>query len=429
MDSIFNILKQISSTNSRNEKEAILKVNKHNILLRDILYFVYNPYIITGLSKKKISKCVTESTKRDIKSIYDLLQYLIVNNTGRDIDISKVQYFIKSQPEYLTELYEQIATKSLKIGVTAKTLNKVYGKTFIPQFNVMLADKYFKHEDKITGEFIVTRKLDGIRCVLIKENGSVKVFSRQGQPIEDLVEILLEAEKLPDNMIYDGELILRNEDNLASKDLYRKTVKVARKDGVKKNLILNCFDVLPVKEFKSGLCITKCAERKLQLHNILSEAHLEHIVEVPILYKGTDKTMVIKLLEQEVSMEHEGVMVNISNAPYECKRTKSILKVKKFNDADVKVVDILEGTGKNQDKLGAITVQFLHNNVIYECNCGSGFSDEERLLYWRNKELILNKIVTIGYFEVSENQNGGFGLRFPTWQGIIREDKDDISMY
>lgn len=429
MKNIFNILNQISSTSSRNEKEVILEANKNNQSLKDILYFVYNPYIVTGLSKKKINKNVTYHNEGNIENVYDLLHYLTENNTGRDKDIAEVKHFIAKQPKNLKEICEQIATKSLKIGITAKTLNKVYGNNYIPEFNVMLADKYFKYEDKITGEFIITQKLDGIRCILIKENGSVKVFSRQGQPIEDLFEILLEAKKLPDNMVYDGELILRNDDNLVSKDLYRKTVKVARKDGIKTKLILNCFDIIPVKDFKAGICKIPCDERKIQLHSVLSEAHLEHFVEVPILYKGTDKSMVIKLLEQEVSLGHEGIMVNISNAPYECKRTKNILKVKKFNDADVKVVDILEGTGKNKDKLGAITVQFLHNNTIYECNCGSGFSDEERLLYWMNKELILNKIVTIGYFEVSENQNGGFGLRFPTWQGIIREDKDYISMY
>jgi hypothetical protein len=42
--------------------------------------------------------------------------------------------------------------------------------------------------------------------------------------------------------------------------------------------------------------------------------------------------------------------------------------------------------------------------------------------------MLIGKIVTLGYFEISKNADGGFGLRFPTWKGIIRHDKSEISM-
>ena len=126
--------------------------------------------------------------------------------------------------------------------------------------------------------------------------------------------------------------------------------------------------------------------------------------------------------------EWEGLMVNL-DSPYVCKRSDCILKVKVFNDADVRVLNVLEGTGKNVGKLGAITIQFEHQGQLYECNCGSGFNDEERELYWNNPELLINKIVTVGYFEISKNQDGTYSLRFPTWKGIIRNDKDEISMH
>ena len=100
------------------------------------------------------------------------------------------------------------------------------------------------------------------------------------------------------------------------------------------------------------------------------------------------------------------------------------------NEADVRVLNVLEGTGKNVDKLGSITIQFEYQGQLYECNCGSGFSDEERDLYWKNPKLLINKIVTVGYFEVSKNQQDeSYGLRFPTWESIIRNDKNEISMH
>ena len=140
--------------------------------------------------------------------------------------------------------------------------------------------------------------------------------------------------------------------------------------------------------------------------------------------------MIIKLLDEAVNNDEEGVMVNLADAVYECKRTTNILKAKKFKDCDVRVLDIIEGTGKNIGKLGAITIQFEVDGKLYTCDCGSGFNDYERLLYWNNKELLLNKIVTIGYFEISQNsKTKEYGLRFPTWKNIIRNDKDEISMY
>jgi len=98
-------------------------------------------------------------------------------------------------------------------------------------------------------------------------------------------------------------------------------------------------------------------------------------------------------------------------------------------DADVLCKNVLEGTGKNVGKLGSITIQFEHEGKTYECNCGSGFSDEEREAYYKQPELIVGKIVTVGYFEISKNASGDCGLRFPTWKSIIRHDKNEISMY
>lgn len=163
MNQVLNIINEIQLTSSRNGKEGILKRNQDNKLLKDIFMFVYNPYIITGISKKKINKKINSPnpSMSFISNIQEMMDYLKENNTGKDLDILAIQNFIKLAPEELQELYTQIATKSLKIGITAKTLNKIYGKGFIPEFNVMLANKYFDRVDKIKGEFIVTTKLDG----------------------------------------------------------------------------------------------------------------------------------------------------------------------------------------------------------------------------------------------------------------------------
>lgn len=422
MENVLKIIKEIASTSSRNEKESIIQRHKDNTLLKDILNFVFDPYTVTGLSTKKTKKNVRETVMGNINNIYELIDYLKEHNTGTDKDIAEVQLFISKQPQELQELYTQIVTKSLKIGVTAKTLNKIYGKEFIKEFNVMLAERYFDNEDKVTGEFIVTTKLDGGRIVLIKENGSIKFFSRQGQIINDLIEIYEDAKLLPDNMVYDGELLLRNDKNLDSKDLYRATMKEMRKDGIKKNLAFNCFDILPIEDFKNGICKTYCKDRKQQLHKILSNLNLKHIIEVPVLYCGTDKNQIIRLLDEARARNEEGVMVNLCNdkSYYECKRTKNLLKVKVMQTIDVKCIGFEEGSGANSHTLGAIIFEYK-NNIT---KCGSGFAlkstelipvENTRDYIWNNQDKFLNKIFELQFFEETTNQQGGISVRFPVF--------------
>ena len=56
MENVLSIVEQIQGTSGRNDKEAILLQNSSNELFKKIMHFVYNNYILTGLSKKKISK-------------------------------------------------------------------------------------------------------------------------------------------------------------------------------------------------------------------------------------------------------------------------------------------------------------------------------------------------------------------------------------
>jgi DNA ligase-1 len=427
MKNVIQIFDQLKSVSSKNDKIRILEDNADNILFKEILYFVFNPYIVTGLSKKKIAKKISAETSVFILNVRNMMEYLISNNSGKDQDIANIQSFISQQPIEQQQYIIEIATKDLKLGIDS-TINEVYGDDFIPTFDIMLAKKYFDHKDKVTGEFILTTKLDGVRCVAIKDSGEISILSKQGKKIEGLVDVIEEIKLLPDG-VYDGELLLRNDDNLNSADLYRATVKVVRKDGIKKNVEYLLFDTIPVEDFKKGISNIPCYERKMNLFILLSENNFTWLKEVPALYIGDDKDVILKILDQEIANDKEGIMLNIARAPYECKRSDKILKIKKFHVADLLVTSVIEGTGKNIGKLGAVTVKFIHEDKEWECNCGSGFSDDERINYWRNPDLILGKICTIGYFEISSNQGGGFGLRFPTWKSIIRDDKTEISMF
>ena len=55
----------------------------------------------------------------------------------------------------------------------------------------------------------------------------------------------------------------------------------------------------------------------------------------------------------------EGVMLRNPYAPYEGKRSKNLLKVKRILDAEAKVVGYEEGNGKHKGRLGALKCEMI----------------------------------------------------------------------
>lgn len=256
-------------------------------------------------------------------------------------------------------------------------------------------------------------------------DGKVKIFSRQGKRIEGLIDLEEELKELPSGC-YDGELLLDKED-LPSKDLYRETVTVVNsKNDNKKNIVFNVFDFIPLKDFENRHSDLHCDRRKMQVYESLRNTEPNWIRPVPILYRGEyNKEIVQKELDKQIALEHEGVMVNINDAPYEGKRTKNILKVKAMQDCDLKIIGFEEGTGKNKGTLGAIIVDYKG----FEVKVGSGFTDEDRKYFWNNQNELLGRVITVQYFEETTNKkDNSLSLRFPVYREL-REKGKEVSYF
>ena len=147
----------------------------------------------------------------------------------------------------------------------------------------------------------------------------------------------------------------------------------------------------------------------------------KYFEKLPILYQGTDTSKIIELLEEQTSKGEEGVMINVWDAPYDFKRTNSLLKVKKMKTLDLEVVGFEEGNNSNQGTLGALLVRYKDKNIV---KVGSGFEKELRDEIWNNKTDWLGRIVEVQYFEETKNDCGGLSLRFPVYKDY-RTDKLD----
>lgn len=423
---VVEIINDLRGTTKSTEKTAILKENKDNELLQKVLF-----YTLDSFKKYKISEKTFETygcLQSSYSDIFTLLDVLSANNINDNLKNEAVG-FVNSADEKLQDLFKCMLIKDLRIGIAEKGINKVF-KDLIPTFSCMLSESIFKNNNmqRVQGkEFIITQKLDGNRILAIKQNDKVEFYTRQGKPLEGLVELEEDFKSFPNNMVLDGEILLENKNNLNSDELFRETMKECRKKGTKHGLYFNAFDLVTLEGFGKGIDTTPCAQRKENLHNLIETNNFTHIVEVPILYKGRDLDKIDEYLQLAISRGQEGCMVNLCEAPYEGKRVKTQLKVKAMNEIDLRVVGVFEGEGNFKHTLGGITVAFEHEGGNYTVGVGSGFSKEDRELYWAHPELIVRKIARIQYFEVSKNTDGGYSLRFPVFKGVC--DKDEPSYF
>lgn len=420
---------EILESNARTHKIKVLEKYKDNEDIKYLLNFIYNPFIITGISRKKYSKnvLILEHSTQSYTTLKELLEYLQINNTGTDENISIVHNSVESIliEEGLAydlkaeETIARIIIKDLPLGIDVSTINKVMPH-LIDDFKVQLANKYFDKPQVVEGkEFSITTKIDGGRIIALKENGVVNFYTRQGQKYEGLVDLENEMLSMPwDNICFDGELTVLDKGKMTSKDQYKQTMKISRADGIKSGLKMLVFDFMPASSFKQRKYTASYKERRVQLDEIFNNYESKYFELLPILYSGTDTNEITKWLNYNVAHGEEGVMININNAPYEWKRTNNLLKCKLFNDLDLPIVGFEEGTNKYLGMLGALLVSYKGNIV----KVGSGFTDELRKEIWANKDEWLGLTAVVQYFEETQNADNSYSLRFPVFLDV-RQDK------
>jgi DNA ligase-1 len=395
---------EITQSASRKYKQEVLTKYKDDEVIKKYLKIAYDPYEVYGISTKKLSKGIAGMTPYTFDTILELFDYLKVHNTGRDCDVKLCQATLEvvySAFEGCTLLLKELICKDLSIGCDAKTINSVM-PNLIPTFNVMLAEKFFDKPERVEGkEFAITTKIDGGRIIAIKENGQVSFFTRAGQKYEGLVDLEKDfIECLPDGLALDGEITLLNDKGIPSKEAYKQAMKITRKDGEKHGVKMKVFDAMAAEEFRNQYCPHPWSARRSMIETIFGYApkKITYFELLPVLYAGTNTSMITKYLDEAIADDQEGIMINICDAPYEFKRTTNLLKVKKMNTLDLQIIGFEEGSGRLAGTLGAILVRYKDGNTV---KVGSGFTDWLREEIWKNQGKYLDAICEIQYFEPS----------------------------
>jgi len=418
-----SIIRSLELHNSRLDKEAILK-SAHEEGLPEFfegLRMALDPLVTFGVKQVPERSDVLSGQGLAWEVFKELAEKLqnreLTGHAARDaINLAMAA----ATEEQWNDWYRRILIKDLRCGVSEKTVNKVVPGT-VPVFTCSLAHDSSKHEKKMTGKKQIEIKLDGVRVITVIQGDKVEMFSRNGKQFHNFGHIIAEIQEVlkehpvPYPLVLDGEVMSANFQDLMK--------QVHRKDNVEANdAVLHLFDTIPLGCFKNGKWDKPQSFRSLITKHWVEE-HKDVLKHVQALdWEDVDldtdegQTRFTELNKAAVEGGYEGVMIKDVDAPYECKRTHAWLKAKPFIEVTLEVKDVEEGTGRNEGRLGALVCEGLDDGRMVQVNCGSGFSDSDRDIFWNNRSDVVGQLVEVRADAITQNQDGTYSLRFPRFK-------------
>ena len=417
---IYQTLFKIQNTPGTNDKKATLKDN-----LNDVIKLIFEDTY--GPQKYYIKKFEPNGDVGHlfIDLDYGVFHYMLMDLASRrvtgDAAYKKLQETVALYESYSQEILCRIIDRNLKIGISWDNYLSVIGQKE-SKFEVALAmnlDKV-KGVNPIDGSYYISRKLDGCRCICyvnkVFSDTWIEFKSRQNKIIttlDNLVESIKEFTKNfgPSEYVLDGEVCIMDENG--NENFQGLMKEVTRKDHTIENPRYNVFDVLTRSEFDGETESPNFTDRLNMMHDLLTPNKNVVLLEQELV---TSQEVLDRWTNKAQELGWEGCMLR-KDAPYKRGRSKDLIKIKKFQDAEYIVEGIIEGTAtyneggaKEYPVVAALIITHKGNQV----KVGSGLSKEQRIGWLQNPNEIIGKTVTVQYFEeTQDSKTNAYSLRFP----------------
>jgi DNA ligase-1 len=430
MSNCDSIIRSLEDHPSRLNKEAIIEAEINNVELFEGFRMALDNLYTFGV-KKVPTHGGPDGQGLPWAAFKELCHLLATRQLTGDDARSAIELALSaSTKSQWNDWYRRILIKDLRCGVSEKTINKV--KKSIPVFECMLAHDGANHEKKITGKKLIEPKLDGIRVITVinMEARTVTQYSRNGKELENFTHITKALEANIDDfersMVLDGEVV--------SSSFQALMKQVHRKDNVQAgDARLMLFDMLPLSEFRSGKSTLGQRRRSNMLRTMKpifdKTACIDIIPQIEVDLDSYVGELEFKQYNKDaIEAGFEGIMIKDLDAPYECKRSVSWLKMKPFIEVSLAVTAVEEGTGKNEGRLGALICEGEDDGKTIRVNVGSGFTDDQRSEFWMDKEAMVGQVVEVRADAATRSQDSEtvWSLRFPRFlrfRGFVAGEK------
>jgi ATP-dependent DNA ligase len=179
------------------------------------------------------------------------------------------------------------------------------------------------------GDF-VQPKLDGHRCIAVQEHDGWSLWSRTRKRITSMVHIeqaLKESFPVFKGLVLDGELY----NHELKADFERLTSAIRKQEPTEEAKIIeyHVYDVVNGKKQDDRLC---------DLDLLFDEVHPDSKVKMVQTFVVAHTNSVACYEQQFVAAGYEGIMLRKRDGLYEHKRSRGLLKIKRFADEEFLVV-------------------------------------------------------------------------------------------
>lgn len=340
----------------------------------------------------------------DGKKTTDKATTTIAKNVGRSNETT---------PETQAELQAQAKfQKKLDSGYALNELDAQKKKFYEP----MLAHNYKDRKSELRYPLFSQPKLDGIRCIVRKEDGKLVGRTRNGKEIECIPHILKSLNGYflaHPKAILDGELYnhdLRDNFNKIT-SLVRKQKPVrsanmtdkafAKKEQEYQERLIEAEDTIQYHVYDAPYINESCTEstsfdfRINELKNSLNQNKHIIIVETTEVYEESNLD---NIYNQYLEQGYEGQMVR-KDEKYENKRSTSLLKRKEFVDAEYRVVDIDVGNGNRSGTAKHLVCYCEKTKRTFNSNIKGSFEYLKEI--YDNRKEYVGTLATIKYFQLT----------------------------
>lgn len=409
------ILEALRNTTSTKEKANILTQFKFDADLEKILKYTYDKvdYTFGVTSRTVLDFDSKDYCELDMFAVLDALNARKV--TGHKA-LALASSFANSAENGIKDLFLMILDRDLKIGVNAKTLNKVF-KDIVPKPHYcrcdVLSEKSLK---KFQFPAYIQLKCDGSyreACVL---DGVVSFKTRSGEPYEN--PVLAEVMKDFPNGYYTGEFTLGDAENAADRATGNGNLNSDHPDF--DNIHFTVWDYLTEDEYTLKVQ-TNYTERFEKLNEIVKGQKLVHVVPTKEVNNIQEA-----LKEVSVWMEKglEGGVLKSKAMKFKNGTSKEQLKIKLKVDVEVRCVGFLEGTKGTKYEGQNKVILFKNDEGTIQGQC-SGMTDAEVLEVTKNPEKYIGKVLSVQFNDLTKAEGNDFYAlshpRFVEW----RNDKDE----
>ncbi|TSP13984.1 hypothetical protein [Cupriavidus campinensis] len=401
---IYDLIEQIATTSSKNEKQALIAENDHSEVRR-VLQAALDPMVTYGLAKRPEPIEPDPNYSRTFDpATWDILNRLaqrkLTGNAAKDA-VAKELGLLDDKS---AELFWRIISKDLRAGFSESTVNKAI-KGLIVTFDCMLAHPFADYKHKVTYPVAVEPKLDGVRMLAFVDlaAGGVRFFSRSGKefaafehlkqpllsmvgeyraqlvmratdradedgvPVGDTIDEYMEEADQAMQLVFDCEVVSGS---------FNETVSEVRRSSAQAtDAVMHVFDMLPMAIFKTDEKGGQGEEfeiRRQKLAECVSYAAKDAPIKLSELNIVNSEAGVMALYRIYRGRGLEGAMVKDLKAKYHRRRNIAWLKIKAEETVDVRVVGAYYGEAGKQFEhtLGGLIVDFNGVNV----DVGGGYS-------------------------------------------------------